>query len=317
MSPRRHVDDLFTGAYDDDLSPIDEARFQAHLRACPDCSAGYTEFTATVEALRELPKARMARVVHLPSTAPVAEESGRRRIGFGWLNAGLLRRFPATALAGAAAVAIVVVALAHTGGGTSSTTSIASGSDAAGSGANRGPGIPPAFPAAESACTQQLAPVSGATLPAGFSQAVVAHSLSQPGDHLDLAASSLSVAPGQQVRLYAQLSVPLTSAGAPGAHSTTGAIRAVRPCVSIALGSGAPSVLPTTANQSLDGASGAVTGDYAGNPVSAPGSGSLVTFTVPSGLAPGTVIHVEAEIPAGFEFPGSRALTATIDLTTR
>jgi anti-sigma factor RsiW len=315
MSPRRHVDDLFTGAYDDDLSPIDEARFQSHLRSCPDCSAGYMEFTATVEALRELPKARMARVVHLPSTAPVAEGSGRRRVDFGWLNAGLLRRFPVTAVAGAAAVVLIVFALAHNGGGTNSTSSIASGSGVAGAPAgDHGPVVP----AAESACTQQLAPVAGATPPAGFSQPVVAKSLSQPGDHLDLAASSLSASPGQQVLLYAQLSEPLASAGAPGAKSTSPAIRAVRPCVSIGVGSGALLVLPTTANQSGDGAPGATTGDYVGNQRLGPsGSGSLVTFTVPAGLAPGTVIHVEAEIPAGFEFAGSRALTATLDITTR
>ena len=314
MSPRRHVDDLFTGAYDDDLSPIDEARFQAHLRACPDCSAAYSEFTATVEALRELPKARMARVVHLPSTAPVAEESGRRRISFGWLNAGFLRRFPATALAGGVAVVLVVFALAHTGGGTSSTASIASGNEAGGPAGDH----VPAVPAAESACTQQLAPVSGATPPAGFSQPVVAKSLSQPGDQLSLAASSLSVTAGQQVTFYAQLSEPLASAGAPGAQSTTSAIRAVRPCVSIAVGSGALLVLPTTVNGSGNGVPGATTGDFAGDPGSAPvGSGSLVTFTVPAGLAPGTVIHVAAEIPAGFEFAGSRALTATLTITTR
>ena len=315
MSPRRHVDDLFTGAYDDDLSPIDEARFQAHLRSCPDCSAGYTEFTATVEALRELPKARMARVVHLPSTAPVAEESGRRRIRFGWLNPGLLRRFPATALAGAAAVVLIVFALAHTGGGTTSTAGIASGSAAAGSAGDHGPAVP----AAESACTKQLAPVAGATPPADFSQAVVAKSLGRPGAQLSLAASSLSVTAGQPVTLYAQLSEPLSSAGAPGAQSTTPAIRAVRPCVSIAVGGGALSLLPTTANQgSGNGVPGAATGDYAGNPGPvATGSGSLVSFTVPAGLAPGTVIHVQAEIPAGFEFAGSSALTATLTITTR
>jgi hypothetical protein len=42
-----------------------------------------------------------------------------------------------------------------------------------------------------------------------------------------------------------------------------------------------------------------------------------VSFTVPAGLAPGTVIHVQAEIPAGFEFAGSSALTATLTITTR
>jgi hypothetical protein len=60
-----------------------------------------------------------------------------------------------------------------------------------------------------------------------------------------------------------------------------------------------------------------VPGSYdAGNP-SGVGSGSLVSFTVPSGLAPGTVIRVVAVIPAGFEAAGSPALTATLSITTR
>lgn len=310
MSVRRHVDDLFTGAYDDDLSALDEARFQSHLRSCSDCTAAYAEFTATVEALHELPKAHMARVVHLPSTAPVAEGSGRRRISLGWLNAGLLRRFPATALTGAVAVALIVFALAHTGGGSTTATSQAGGSlpvaaPAVGSSGAHGP-------AAESACAQAIAPVVGATPPAGFSHAVVAQSSSLPGEHLDLAASSLVVTPGKPVTVYAQLSVPLASAGAPGAQSTTAAIRAVRPCVSVSVGSGALLAIPPVA------APGVVSpnADFAGVP-SATGSGPLVTFTVPAGLAPGTVIHVQAVIPAGFEASGSPALTATLTITTR
>ncbi len=316
MSVRRHVDDLFTGAYDDDLSPIDEARFQAHLRSCSDCEAAYAEYTATVEALHELPKARMARVVHLPSTPPVAEESGRRRISLGWLNAGLLRRFPATALGGAAALVIIVVALAHAGGGTPTpSTAGDSGSaiaPAAGSAGDHGL----ATPAEESACTQQVAPVAGATPPAGFSTPIIAKSLSQPGDQLDLSASSLMVSPGQQVVVYAQLSEPLSSAGAPGSLSSTSAIRAARPCVSVAVGSGALLMLPTTYSPEFGGAEpGATSG--AGEPIPALGSGPLVTFTVPAGLAPGTVIHVQAEIPAGFEVVGSAPLIATLTITTR
>lgn len=317
MSPRRHVDHLFTGAYDDDLSPIDEARFQAHLRSCPDCSAAYSEFTATVEALRELPKARMARVVHLPSTAPVAEQSRRPRISLGWLNAGLLRRFPATAAAGAVAVLLIVFALAHGGFRGSTATSSAGGSEAviapaAGSGDHG-----PATPVQESACTQEVAPVAAATPPAGFSQPTVAKSLSQSGAQLDLAASSLSVVSGQHVTLYAQLSEPLASAGAPGQSNTVTGIRAVRPCVSIAVGSGALYMLPTTATgDSGNAVAGAPEG--ASDPIyAATGTGPLVTFTVPAGVAPGTVIHVVATIPAGFEAAGSPALTATLTITTR
>jgi anti-sigma factor RsiW len=312
MSPRRHVDDLFTGAYDDDLSPIDEARFQAHLRACPDCSAAYQEFTATVDALRELPKAHMARVVHLPSTAPIAEKSRRPRISFGWLGAGL-RRFPVTAVAGGVAVVLIVLALTHPGSPASSTAST-SLVPAAGSAGDHGPAGTPV--AAEvSACSQELVPVVGAALPAGFSKPVEAKSLSQPGAHLDLAASTLSVTPGQQVTVYAQLSEPLASAGAPGATSAASAIRAVRPCVSVGVGGSALQPLePGSPIFGNSGSSGGTTGD---NVPGATGAGSLVTFTVPAGLAPGTVLHVVATIPPGFDAPGSPALTATITLTTR
>ena len=68
MTPRRHLDDLFSAAYEDELSPIDEARFQAHMQSCAPCAAAYAEFRASIDALREVPKARMPHVVHLPST---------------------------------------------------------------------------------------------------------------------------------------------------------------------------------------------------------------------------------------------------------
>ncbi len=316
MSARRHVDHLFTGAYDDDLSPIDEARFQAHLQSCPDCSAAYAEFTATVEALRELPKAHMARVVHLPSTAPIAEESRRPRINIGWLNAGLLRRFPATAVAGGVAVALIAFALVHgSGSGTTTTVGGSTGAvaPAAGSADDHGG---PGNGAVESACTQAVTPVVGSAPPAGFSKPVVATSPTESGDQLALAASTLTATPGQAVTLYAQLSEALASAGAPGSiGSAPEAIRAVRPCVSVGVGGGALFVLPGTYSPQYE-VPVPVGANAAGIPAAST-SGSLVTFTVPAGLAPGTVIHVEATIPAGFVTVGSPALTATLTLTTR
>ena len=35
-SPRRHLDDLFSAAYEDELSPIDEARFLTLVEKAPD-----------------------------------------------------------------------------------------------------------------------------------------------------------------------------------------------------------------------------------------------------------------------------------------
>jgi hypothetical protein len=312
MTPRRHVDALFTAAHDDDLSPIDDARFHAHIRSCKDCAAGFAEFTATVEALRELPKARMARVVHLPSTPPVAERSARPWLTLGWLNAGLLRRFPATAVAGAAAVVLIIVALVHNGGAHPMTTSSNFGSSTQ-------PVVgAPGGNAHDTACTPAIATISGSSLPANFSQARVATDAKLPGARLVLATSSLSVSAGQRVTVYAQVSLPVTSVAAPGATSVP-ATRAVRPCVSVAVdGTG----------EILGAGSGTAAG-VAHPPEVVPGIASpaplnqpvrpapLLTFTVPQGLAPGTELHVVASIPAGYEGPGSPALTATLTLVTR
>jgi hypothetical protein len=309
MNPRRHVDALFTAAHDDDLSPIDEARFHAHIRSCKDCAAAFAEFTATVEALRELPKARMARVVHLPSTPPVAELSGRPRISLGWLNAGLLRRFPATAVAGAVAAGLIIFALVHNGSGIPSTgnTQLSAGGAQPVAGA-------PAGSAQDSACTPAIASIAESSPPAGFTSAKVATTASLPGARLVLATSSLSVNAGQSVVVYAQLSLPVASIGIPGTTGVPPARRTVRPCVSIAVagsdtklgnsvGAANPGlfVLPLASPASLHGSAGAA---------------PLLAFIVPEGLTPGTELQVVASIPAGFEGPGTPALTATLTLTT-
>jgi anti-sigma factor RsiW len=313
MTPRRHVDALFTAAHDDDLSPIDDARFHAHIRSCKDCAAGFVEFVATVEALHELPKARMARVVHLPSTPPVAERSGRPGISLGWLNAGLLRRFPATAIAGAAAVVLIILALVR-GGGPMPTSNIHSSS---GSGAQ--PVVAPAGGSAQAACAPPIATINGSALPVEFSQARVATAASLPGARLVLATPSLSVKAGQSVVVYAQLSFRVASLGVAGTTGVPPATRTVRPCVSVVVGG---------TGQGVGAGSGAGAGTAYLSQV-APGAASpaalyhptstapLLTFVVPPGLAPGTQLHVVASIPAGFEGPGTPALTATLTLVTR
>jgi len=312
---RRHIDDLFTAAHDDELSPIDDARFHAHLRSCKDCAAAFAEFTATVEALHELPKARMARVVHLPSTPPVAERSPGPRISFGWLNGGLLRRFPATAVAGAAAAVLIIVALIHNGGNVpTSSHSLAGG--AAGSTV---PAVGPGANSQDAACAQPIAAVTGSAPPVRFAPPQVATDRQLPGARLVLAASTLSVTPGQNVTVYAQLSLPLSSLGAPGASGAQPAARTVRPCVSIVIG-GKDQRLSVPAAATPGTASGP--GGPAGivSPAPLPGStgtSPLLAFTVPSNLAPGTQLHLVASIPAGFEGPNSPALTATLTLTTR
>ncbi len=322
MTQRRHVDDLFTAALDDELSPIDDARFYAHIQSCKDCAAAYAEFTATVEALRELPKARMARVVHLPSTPPVAEEAARRRISIGWLNpGGLLRRFPATALAGAAAVVLIVVALAHGGGNTSTIIGQpAAGSDNGGAGA---PAIAPGTTTQEAACASQVTAVTGSSPPANFSDPQVVSAPSLPGARLVLSASALSVTAGQNVGLYAQFSLPQVSAGVPGSTSLTTATRSLRPCVTVTVGNSATQLGVTAVPGNYGSNTGAgyeptpMSPTPGGPPPGSSGSAPLFVFTVPAGTAPGTVLHVVASVPAGYESIGSPALTATLTITTR
>jgi hypothetical protein len=309
MSPRRHVDALFTAAHDDDLSPIDEARFHAHIRSCKDCAAAFAEFTATVEALRELPKARMARVVHLPSTPPVAELSGRPRISLGWLNAGLLRRFPATAVAGAVAAGLIIFALVHNGSGIPST-----GNSQYSAGGPQPVAGAAGAPAQDSACTPAIASIAESSPPAGFSSAFVATTKSLPGARLVLATSSLSVKAGQSVVVYAQLSLPVASVGIAGTTGVPPARRTVRPCVSVAV-VGTDTKLGNqvaTANPGLLVPGLASPEALHGSSGTAP----LLAFMVPEGLAPGTELQVVASIPAGFEGPGTPALTATLTLTT-
>jgi hypothetical protein len=317
MTPRRHLDDLFTAAYDDELSPIDEARFQAHIQSCAPCAEAYAEFRATVEALRELPPARMPHVVHLPSTPPVAERSVRPRIGMGWFNLGIVRRFPATAIAGAAAVVLLIAALAHGNGGapTNSPQSLSRPNAAAGGAASRSSNN-------LTACTQ-IVGITGASPPVTFTHQALATDAAQPALHLVLAAPSLTVSAGKPAYVYAQLSEPLASLSLPGAVATAPAARTLLPCVSIA-------VMDTHSNQFVP--IPASTGEF-GNPASlghgtvtpvpadqyqgASGvSGPFFAFEVPAGLAVGTEIHVTAKVPAGYTGPGSPQLIAELTLTT-
>ncbi len=311
-SPRRHLDDLFSAAYEDDLSPIDEARFQAHMQTCAPCAAAYAEFRATIEALHELPRARMPHVVHLPSTPPVAERSARPRIALSWFNLGVLRRFPATAVAGAIAAVLVIVALTHPGGGPANSAS--------------GPAL--ALPAAgsarapaanEAACTQSIVPITAAALPPAFTQESLATDPAQPALHLVLAAPTLVVNGGTQAVVYAQLSVPVPSIANPGSAATPTA-RAVLPCVSVEVGNTGKRLAASPAGIASLEHPGAPSGATP-NPVQGfqlgEGVGPLLTFRVPTGLAHGTEIRVVATIPAGYTSAGSPPLTAELTLTTR
>ena len=310
-SPRRHLDDLFSAAYEDELSPIDEARFHTHMRSCAPCAAAYAEFRATIEALHELPRARMPHVVHLPSTPPVAERPSRPRAGLGWFNLGLVRRFPATAIAGAAAAVIVIVALTHNGGG-QTPNSAAGSANVPVAGSAQGAGY--------AACTHSIAGITAAAIPSGFTQEALATDPAQPALRLVLATPTLVVTAGQQSFVYAQLSEPLTSLSNPGAAATPLPARAVLPCVSIQVGNTGQRLAANAAGLpavQVPRAPGVATPAAAPGVQFGAGVGPLLTFQVPAGLAPGTVIRVIATIPAGYASVGSPPLTAELTLTTR
>ena len=310
MSPRRHLDDLFSAAYEDELSPIDEARFRTHMQSCAPCAAAYAEFRATIEALHELPPARMPHIVHLPSTPPVAERSSRPRIGLSWFNLGLVRRFPATAIAGAVAVVLVVLALAHSGGAPQNGT--------AGIPALSVPVSGPAH-GSESVCTHTIVGITAAALPSSFTQEALATDPALPALHLVLAAPTRVVTPGTQALVYAQLSVPVAASSNLGASATPPSARALLPCVSIGVGNTGQRLAASAASiASLD-----LPRAPAATPIAGPGFqigegvGPLLAFQVPAGLAHGTEIHVTATIPAGYVGAGSPPLTAELTLTIR
>jgi len=310
MSPRRHLDDLFSSAYEDDLSPVDEARFQAHIQSCAPCAEAYAEFRATIEALRELPRAPMPHVVHLPSTPPVAERPARPTIGLSWFNLGLVRRFPATALAGGIAIVLVVLVLAHGNGATPATSGPSTNQHSIAE--VPGPAV------ATTACTQ-IVPITAASPPVSFTQEDLATDPAQPAVHLVLAAPTLVATPGQRVLVYAQLSVPVAAISNPGSAATGPAARAVLPCVSIGVGTANAPISFGSANAAdlqIPQAAGAGGNGGASAYQAAGAAGPLLSFVVPAGTAANTEIHVTATIPAGFTGPNSPALKAELTLTT-
>jgi Putative zinc-finger len=215
----RHVDALFSLAYDGRLDDTARRRYDEHLAGCPQCAAAEAEFRTTVDAVRALPAARMPVRVVLPATPPVAE---RRR----WWGALALPRVPAlgprwgaAAMAAVGIAAVVVAVRVHPGGGgTPATAPRALSLDAGvqGHAAKATTGCP--LPLLVTSATPGIA--SG-DRPAGFSNRVSVRNPQRPGQELVLATTSNHYAPGSQVLVFAALTV------------SSGNHRAVVPCVAL------------------------------------------------------------------------------------
>ena len=54
--PCRELAELVTEYLEDRLSPVDRARFEAHLAACDACRAFLDQFRQTIRALGRLPE---------------------------------------------------------------------------------------------------------------------------------------------------------------------------------------------------------------------------------------------------------------------
>lgn len=306
--PERHVDDLFSPAYDGQLNDTERRRFDAHLHECARCRSDYEHFHASVDTVRALPAARMPIPVHLPSTPPIGElrAAWRHR----WTRLLRYRTGMATGLAAAAAVAIVAVALTHQGAQVGSR----SASPAAGSGAL---GQEPYGAAGSSATAGCPRPAAGspAAPPADLSHRSLATQAARPGQRLVLAASSGEVAPGTTMQVYAVLTAPRAELGIAPSSQPAASITAV-PCLVVVEPLVKTAQSPATAVSNLSlipEASGAPLGLPRSQQTEAP----LFSVDVPAGTPAGTVLHITATVPAGYPDPADPPMTAALTVVVR
>jgi anti-sigma factor RsiW len=307
----RHVESLFSAAYDGELSPDARAAFDRHLGECSACAAGFAEMTTAVDALREQPPARMPHPVRLPEGSPVPAR--------GWF--GLPGRLPqgrrfvagltAAGLVAAAGVAAIVVLNAGSVPGTDHYSSGAgSGSAALGRvpAAGNQPGGPQssacssgcsvlpqnAAPSASAVCvstTLSISATSAAEIPAGFSNQTT------EGDgttKVVIATQASGYSPSGTVDIYARL-----------IDDATGAV--YLPCtflVGPTVG-GSATVAAAPATEAPATPAGALTHD--GQPV--------LEVVVPTAATAGQTYQIVVEVPAGAGEAQVKDVTLSIQVT--
>jgi len=323
----RHVEDLFSTAYDGLLDERAQARFDAHLAGCERCAAGLRDFRVAVDAVRALPAARMPVRVVLPATPPVAERRSQLPPSLARLR--LPRPGPAfsAGLLGAVGIAVVVLAVhGHGGSNTAAGSSVAFSNLPSGATSAAGAGAAAQRGAADAATagncvkpvlskTLHSGSVAAAAAPTGFANRVSVGIPQRPGQELVLATTGGHYTPGSQVLVYAVL-------------TTSSAQRtAVVPCVTLRGPefAGEPRAAAAAAGEggTATASGGASSQQYDSN--FAPNSAlSLIgeiplavatattqsvgelpvqAVTIPANLPPGSVVHLVAVIPAGV--PGS------------
>jgi hypothetical protein len=310
----RHVDPLFSTAYDGELDHAGRRRFDAHLDGCACCAGAWNDYRAALDAVRALPAVAMPATVRLP-TGPPQVEAGPAAV-LGRLRDALLHPPPVWAAAGLAAVGVAAVVLAvHHGGGTATTSSpsVAYSQVAPQAGApGAGTGSQPLSAGPATSCAPTSVPPAGAPgSSSGFSHS--ARTSAGAGRELVLATQMDSYAAGANVPIYARL----TGAPAgPGSADLVPCVTLLGPESSAHAGMAAPApaaparggaaqapaaastVPPTplavaTAEPGLYGASGA---DSASRKDAA--AGPLLNLVIPPNIPRGTVLRLIAFIPA-------------------
>jgi hypothetical protein len=105
------------------LSPEERLEFEAHLEACPECTAAVAESAGIPGVLRRLDAATAVRIRDLPAAAPLQDETPARTTNVAHIAGRIRRR---RSLVSAAAAAAVVAALGGgVGGGIAVSTVLA------------------------------------------------------------------------------------------------------------------------------------------------------------------------------------------------